>query len=251
MLFHSIDHLLRLSGDGVELVARPGRARADGGRYRHRDGTVLEALTHVLDDAQPRRAIGTGGVAVLLGFPHIRVIALPWQDWAIRPSDFDGFAREMFVEQYGAQSGQWDISVEQAAYGRARVAVAVDPGFLSEVSAILTTARLRMLTCRPLLLEAERRYRKRLPNDCLFSLAEPASVSCLDRSDGEWRRAVTLSRVARMSLEETLNAAQMMAGVLHARTLVVSDDAPEGSTLPDQPIEWLGSAHPWLDPRMP
>ncbi|KVU38842.1 hypothetical protein WK68_14755 [Burkholderia ubonensis] len=238
-----------MSDSCAQLAIRPGKNGEPVERYTQREGSALESLARVLDDARLKPAVFRDGVTVLLGFPHLQLVVVPWHDGVSRPSDFDGLAREMFIEQFGPESEHWTVVVEQARYGQARLAVSVDPDWLDDIRAVLKASRLRMVACRPLILEALQRFRQRVADNCLFSLVEPAAVSCLNRADGGWREAITLSRPEGMLLRKTLHAVQVMAGDIHKPMMVVSDDGPSEDIRPDELANWLGSAHPWLDRR--
>ncbi|WP_157649355.1 hypothetical protein [Burkholderia ubonensis] len=251
MLFHSMNYLACLSDSCADLAMRPGKNGDPVERYTQREGSALESLARVLDEARLKPAVFRDGVTVLLGFPHLQLVVVPWQDGVSRPSEFDGLAREMFIEQFGPDSEHWTIMVEQAGYGQARVAVSVEPDWLDDIRAVLKSARLRMAACRPLILEASQRFRQRLADNCLFMLVEPTAVSCLNHADGGWREAITLSRPEGMPLGKTLHAVQFMLGDIHKPIMVVSNDGLDDDVRPDEAVTWLGSAHPWLDRSSP
>jgi hypothetical protein len=93
-------------------------------------------------------------VTAVLSSHHVRYALLPWSENLGPEHEWEAFARHSFAETYGAGSGNWDVQISSSPKGAARVACAVDAGFLAELRQRIKEAGAKLYSVQPGLMHA-------------------------------------------------------------------------------------------------
>ncbi|QXI31658.1 hypothetical protein HU752_030200 [Pseudomonas vanderleydeniana] len=232
--------MVLLAHDEVQWAARPRWPVGPLWQGRER-GEALEAIATLLERA-PRSRLGyLERVDLLLGYPHVHYLLLPWQEGLYSDLDWQGFAMALFGQHHDLDPTRWQVAVDPAPFGQARLAAAVGKELLEALQALLRARRLPIGSCRPLLVDALRRHWRQLPADYRFVVREADAVSCLLGQQGLLEQVCVLPVAPRAALSEALLMVEVLCDVAERQTLVV---APRQER--DSPSHWLGSLHPWL-----
>ena len=212
-------------------------------------GRPADALAAVLGDLPRARLPMQNRLQIIVGYPWTHCVVVPWQDGVLSASAWDAYARSLFAAR--AQRGALRIRIEDAPYGRARLAVAACEATLEALADVSRAAGWRTVSCRDALSASLCMHGRRLVgDDYRFALLQPRVGTCLFRRAGEWADAITLPRLGGGHIEEWLTAAALMGGqratdVVYASTFGVSMPLPDmaGVTLLDgMPAELAGAA---------
>lgn len=241
MSFPYIEHVVLLQHARVTWAARPRWRGASIWRARQ-DGEPLAACAQLLEQAPRGRARFLDRATVLLGFPHVHYLMLPWQAGLYSEADWQGFAEAAFNQQADMDPQAWHVQVASSGFGQARLAVATPVELLQDVRALFKLSTLPLVACTPLLTTLAQRYWHRLPHDCVLAVPEPDALSCLYLRQGTASQVCGLQTRVGSSLHDNLFAADLLVEQHAADTLVVSND-PAQVQPPDR---WLGPLHPWL-----
>jgi hypothetical protein len=179
---------------------------------------------------------------VLLGFPHVHYLMLPWQTGVYSENDWQGFAEAAFSQQTGTDSQGWQVQVARTGFGQPRLATAIPLDLLQDLRGLFKLKTLPLVACMPLLTAIAQHYWHQLPGDCVLAVHEAHALSCLYLQQGMADQVCVIPTTAGSTLSDNLFTADLLAERHAPNTLVVADD-PNLAQPPDQ---WLGPLHPWL-----
>ncbi|PRA32415.1 hypothetical protein [Pseudomonas poae] len=237
MSFPFIEHVVWLHSAGAEWAAR---ARWRGAPIWHaqRSGEPLAACAELLEQA-PRGRVGfLDRATVLLGFPHVHYLMLPWQEGLYSRDDWQGFAEATFSQQASVDPAQWRVQVANSLFGQQRLAVATPQDLLHDLRELFKLGRLPLVTCTPLLVAVAQQYWRRLPDDCVLAVPEAESLSCLYRQGGVIDQVCVIPTRTDSTLSDNLFTAGLLADRHAAVSLLVTNTPGE---------DRLGPVHPWLE----
>jgi hypothetical protein len=235
--FPFIEHVVWLHSSGAVWASRP-RWRGATVWRAEQAGEPLAACAELLAQAPRGRVRFLDRANVLLGFPHVHYLMLPWQADLHRQSDWQGFAEATFSQQAGIDSEHWQVQVAHSAFGRDRLAVALPRDLLQDLRDLFKLARLPLVTCTPLLTAVAQRYWRLLPEDCVLAIPESNGLSCLYRHQGAPSQVCVLPTRPDSLLSDNLFTADLLAQQQATATLIVAN----------RPVApWLGPLHPWLE----
>lgn len=246
----SIDHLVMVEQDRVSWVAQ-GRLPATAPWRECLSGTPLEACARLLDDVPRGRLRSLDSATVLLGFPHVQYLVVPWQAGLYTPAHWEGFAQALFTQNLDLDPRQWQITLDHAPYGAPRLAVATRQAWLQDLRLLFKVRRLPIRTCEPLLTAAWARHRRALPTDFELAVSEPHGLSCLFGQAGQAAQVSALHIANPDALADNVLAARILANAPQRETLLIcaAENQPAQGLAP--PWRWLGPAHPWLTESFP
>lgn len=241
MSFPFIEHLVWLHSAGAVWAARP-RWRGASVWRAQQAGEPLGACAELLDQAPRGRVHFLDRATVLLGFPHVCYLMLPWQTGLYSTSDWQGLAEATFNQQAGLDPEQWQVQVANSTFGQERLAVATPRDLLQNLRDLFKLHRLRLVTCAPLLTAVAQQYWRQLPADCVLAIREAQGLSCLYRHQGCADQVCVMPTQPGSALSDNLFAAD----------LLVQRHAPETLIVANSPTEHrLGPLHPWLEETRP
>jgi hypothetical protein len=155
---------------------------------------ALAALRELL--AQP--GLGRGDLTLLLSNHFVQYLLVPWRAEVGQPAELAAFAAICFDETFGSEAGgRVLLSAGEPAPG-ARLAAALDAGWLAGLRSAAAASPLRLVSIQPYLAAVFNRLRGALPaRDFLLLVAEP-SRSCLLLAGGDgWRSVRNTAAAAR------------------------------------------------------
>lgn len=237
MSFPFIEHVVWLHSTGAAWAARQ-RWRGAAVWHGQQNGEPLGACAHVLEQAPRGRVRFLDRATVLLGFPHVHYLMLPWQPGLISPSDWQGFAQASFELQAGFDPERWQVQIASSGFGYDRLAVAVSRELLHDLRELFKLHRLPLITCTPLLTAVAQQYWRKLPDDCVLAVPESESLSCLYRQHGALHQVCVLPTQPGSDLSDNLFTADLLAQEHAPITLVVANRPTQSR---------LGPLHPWLE----
>lgn len=184
------------------------------------------ALDSVLAAMPRSRMPRLDSVQPLLAFPHVRHLALPWQDAILTPTERAAYAQAMLAEEYGFGPdwrNDWDCLLTQESFGAACIASAVCRKTTAGIAAAAERHGLRLRPPRTLLAETIAGHRGKLPDDAVFMTAARLGCGFAFRRDGQWRQAFGLPRAEGQSDADCLRAAALMARHFPAHVFCTGD----------------------------
>lgn len=236
MSFPFTEHVVWLHNSGATWAARP-RWRGATVWRAEQNGEPLAACAQLLDQAPRGRVRFLDRASVLLGFPHVHYLMLPWQTGLYRQADWQGLAEAAFSQQANISAEHWQVQIASSAFGHDRLAVAIPRELLQDLRDLFKLARLPLLTCTPLLTAVAQRYWRYLPENCVLAVPEPHALSCLYRQRGATAQVCVLPTQPDSQLSDNLFTADLLA----------QRSAPARLIVANRPVApWLGPLHPWL-----
>lgn len=236
MSFPFIEHVVWLHSDGAVWAAR-ARWRGATVWREQQDGEPLSACAELLEQAPRGRLRFLDRATVLLGFPHVHYLMLPWQTGLYGQADWQGFAQATFSQAVGVDPQRWHIQVANAGFGHARLAAAVSLELLQDLRDLFKLQRLPLVSCTPLLTVVARQFWQQLPDDCVLAIPEPHGLSCLYRQQRATHQVCVLQTSPGSTLSDNLFTADLLADRHAPVTLIVAN----------RPVApWLGPLHPWF-----
>ena len=240
MSFPFIEHVVWLHSSGAVWAARP-RWRGATVWRAEQAGEPLAACAELLAQAPRGRVRFLDRASVLLGFPHVQYLMLPWQDRLYSPDDWQGFARATFLQDAGVDPAQCQVQIASAPFGAARLAVATPLELLHALRLLFRAQHLPLGTCLPLLTATAQRYWQHLPADGVLAVPEASALSCLYLHGGEATQACALPVAPGTPLHSSLFAAAVLSAENPAAVVVAGPRPPTASD-----GHWLGPLHPWM-----
>ena len=236
MSFPYIEHVVWLHSSGAEWAASP-RWRGATVWHAQQTGEPLGACAELLEQAPRGRVQFLDRATVLLGFPHVHYLMLPWQSELSSAAEWQGYAEASFSRQAGIDPEQWQVQLTNGTFGHERLAVAVSRELLQDLRELFKLRRLPLVTCTPLLTAVAQQYWRRLPDDCVLAVPESEGLSCLYRQHGALHQVCVLPTQPGSDLSDNLFTADLLAQE-HAPTTLVVANRPTA--------DWLGPVHPQL-----
>ncbi|TFY90141.1 hypothetical protein DYL59_09660 [Pseudomonas kairouanensis] len=228
-----------LHSAGATWAARQ-RWRGAAVRHAQQAGEPLGACAELLEQV-PRGRVGfLDRATVLLGFPHVHYLMLPWQAGLNSAAEWQGFAQASFHQQAGLDVEQWQVQIANSTFGHERLAVAVSQALLQDLRELFKLHRLPLVTCTPLLTAVAQQYWRKLPDDCVLAVPEAEGLSCLYRQHGAPHQVCVLPTQPGSDLSDNLFTADLLAQQHAPTTLIVANRPTE---------HWLGPLHPWLEEK--
>lgn len=240
MSFPFIEHVAWLHSAGAEWAARARWRGAPVWRARSA-GDPLTACAELLEQVPRGPVRFLDRATLLLGFPHVHYLMLPWQDGLYSPDDWQGFARATFLQDAGVDPAQCQVQIASAPFGAARLAVATPLELLHALRLLFQAQHLPLGTCLPLLTATAQRYWQQLPADGVLAVPEASALSCLYLHGGEATQACALPVAPGTPLHSSLFAAAVLSAENPAAVVVAGPRPPTASD-----GHWLGPLHPWM-----
>lgn len=249
MLSPFTDHLVLLDDEGVSWTTGKHLQHPQTSWHRYQAGAPLAACVTLLDQV-PRAAVRyLDRVTLVLGFPYVHYLILPWQEDLYSPADWQGFAQALFSQQSSIDPEQWQLGIAHAPFGAQRLAVAVSKNLLQDVRALFKAKHFVLQSCHPSLTFALQRYWQDLPGDYVFAVPQTNALSCLFVHQGMPTHVCALHVRADALLRDSLIAVDILSGDHAQETLVVATSNEFLQQPSTQPWRWLGPLHPWLVER--
>jgi hypothetical protein len=107
-----------------------------------------------LCQALPAKEWADTDLSVILSNHFVRHQVIPWRDELRDQSELIEFSRQSMRNTYGRQAAQWSIELSLDRAGQPYVASAIDRLLLDELKAVTTAQGMRLVSVRPLLMEA-------------------------------------------------------------------------------------------------
>lgn len=93
-------------------------------------------------------------LSIILSNHFVRYQVVPWRDELRDESELIEFARQSMRKTYGRQTAQWAMEISLDHAGQPYMASAIDSQLLEELKAVATVQGRRLVSIRPLLMEA-------------------------------------------------------------------------------------------------
>lgn len=246
MLSLFTEHLILLDDDKVTWACGKHLQSSYCAWHEHETGEPLAACAALMDRV-PRAFIHyLDRITLVLGFPHVQYLMVPWQENLYNPADWHGYAGSIFSRQTGLDPDQWEIEIDHAPFGSERLAAAISKSLLEDLRALFKARQFLVYNCLPLLTFALQRYWQELSEDCVFAVPQINALNCLYVHKAMPAQICALHVQAEALLGDSLIAVDILSADQGVETLVV---APDDSFL-QQPStrawRWLGPVHPWL-----
>lgn len=192
-------------------------------------------------------------LTVLLGYPYVKHVLLPWQTGLAQTADWQRYANAVFDVRDGVANPRRQVVVDPAPFGQPRLAAAADATLIEGLQALARLHKLRLVSCSSLLGAAVRQHWSVLEDDCVLSLPQPDALECLFRKQGTWQGVCGMAVAPDAALADNVAAAAMLSKATVATESTVpllavtpflhaADQAKDAK----HPVRWLGPAHPWL-----
>jgi hypothetical protein len=224
----------------------PGLPAAAGEEFE-----PLSAAAHAFEHALRGRIRRLDSLTVLLAYPYVRHIVLPWQGGLSSSADWQEYARAMFDDQFGGDqaSTHWQIVIDPAGFEQPRLAAAIDAALLDGLRILARLHKLRLTSCLSLLAAAVKRYKHMLQDDCVLGLPQPGVLECLFRQQGRWQGVCGMRTLPEGALLDGMAVAAAISNAMLSPPLLLASGAT--ADLPrvreaDASFVHLGAAHPWL-----
>lgn len=215
---------------------------------------LLSAAADIFKRAPRGRFKMADKLTVLLGYPYVRHMVLPWRAALAKTSDWQGYASAKFYEQYGGDNSSRKVVVSTAGFGQPRLAAATDTVLFEGLQALADKHKLRLVSCMSLLTAAVQSHWDVLEDDCVLSLPQQDSLECLFRRKGMWQGVCAMPTLPDATLVDNVAAAavSVKAAGFAANASLVLAVTPFPGNLPQQRdyapnIRWLDAAHAWLE----
>lgn len=101
-------------------------------------------------------------IGVVLSNRYCRFLTVPWSDALLREVDGAAYMQRAFADAYGDNASQWEICCPDEAYGRPRVACAIDRETLSGIRATCSEHKRELAFVRPYFSAAYNRFRDQM-----------------------------------------------------------------------------------------
>jgi len=235
--FPFIEHVVWLHSTGAEWAAR-ARWRGASIWRAQQQGEPLAVCAELLEQTPRSQVRFLDRATVLLGFPHVHYLMLPWQTGLYSQADWQDFAEATFGQQAGLDPERWQVQLANSAFGQQRLAVATPRDLLQDLRELFKLHRLPLFTCMPLLTAVAQQYWRQLPDDCVLAVAESDSLSCLYRQHGMVDQVCVIPTQPGSALSDNLFTADLLAERHAPQTRVVTNGPAE---------QRLGPVHPWLE----
>ena len=132
MSFPFIEHVAWLHSAGAEWAARARWRGAPVWRARSA-GDPLTACAELLEQVPRGPVRFLDRATLLLGFPYVHYLMLPWQTGLYSSDDWQGFAEATFSQQAGLDLPAWQVQLADGAFGQQRLAVATPRDLLHDL----------------------------------------------------------------------------------------------------------------------
>ena len=116
MSFPFIEHVAWLHSTGAEWAAR-ARWRGAPVWHARRAGEPLAACADLLEQAPRGPVRFLDRATLLLGFPHVHYLMLPWQTGLYSRDDWQGFAEATFSQHVGLDPQVWQVQLSSMGRG--------------------------------------------------------------------------------------------------------------------------------------
>ena len=113
----------------------------------------ISALADRLDKIARSRLPLLDTLTVLVGYPYVNYLVLPWQDEILTPMDRLDYAESMLEHEYGIARTASYCEIVQPRFASTAIATAVQRDVVDEVFAICKKRKLRLAGIRSLLAE--------------------------------------------------------------------------------------------------
>lgn len=110
--------------------------------------SVVTLLLAKTGDSETKAQLAT--IGVVLSNRYCRFLTLPWSDALLAEVDGAAYMQRAFADAYGDNASQWEICCPDEAYGRPRVACAIDREILSGIRATCVENKRELDFVRPI-----------------------------------------------------------------------------------------------------
>lgn len=246
MLSPFTDHLVVIDDQGVSWTTGNDLRQPATRWHSVETGDPLAACATLLDEV-PRSALPYLDRATLvLGYPHVQYLMLPWQENLYSPADWKGFAAALFSQQSSLDPEQWHIEIDPTPFNTRRLAVALSNTLRDDLRDLFKAKRFQLQRCTPLLTFALQRYWQDVPQDAVFAVPYGHTLSCGYVHQGRLTQVCALNIAPGALLRDSLIAVDILAGDRGQNTVVVAAHDGFLQQTAVQPWRWLGPLHPWL-----
>lgn len=152
------------------------------------EGTTPQAAVEALALLLAPPDQGPADLTVVLSNHFVAYVLVPWRAEVTTPSELATFTGICFDETFGPEAAGRVLVTGSESAPSARVAAALDSGFLHALRTAVASSRLRLASVQPYLGAAFNGVMGALPRrDFIFVLAEPGRTCVLVAGGGQWR----------------------------------------------------------------
>lgn len=152
------------------------------------DAATPQAAVEALASLLARPDQGPAELAVVLSNHFVAYVLVPWRAEVTTPSELATFTGICFDETFGAEAAGRVLATGPERAPSARVAAALETGFLHALRTVVAASRMRLASVQPYLSAAFNGIVRALPRrDFIFVLAEPGRTCVMVAGGGQWR----------------------------------------------------------------
>jgi hypothetical protein len=213
---------------------------------------VLVSRLQDLLSNTPRGMLGLDQIKLIFGSPWVRYACLPWQDSLNEDADWENYARIILAQQYGVSAENWRVRVSAGAYGKPRVAAAIEEGLYQTIVELCRASKLKLAEVEPLFTTAANQHRRTMKDrEHALMVVETSHAIVGFYRENAWQGVIALPiQIDNTEMAGSLSAIVREAAVLSGQFLpehiylTSSDLALSSIKAADFDFEWLGAAHP-------
>lgn len=155
--------------------------------------TAWSAPMAVLENLIKQVPWDRGNVTLILSNHFVRYMVVPWNDMLLRPNEQKPYLQHLFNETYGELASRFELRLNPASPGKARLACAIDRTLLERLRGLLDQKPLHLISLQPWLMHhfnSQRRHIGRAGG--WFVTVEHGIIGILGCRDSDWRIARTI-----------------------------------------------------------
>lgn len=157
------------------------------------DGSWQNALMLLRTGLQQSKQFPAGSrLSVSLAGRWCQMLRMPWSDALLQAETGQRFLHNQFIAIFGEVAREWQIEVDDAPYGQARLACALETGLLHALQELAESFSLRLQSLEPLLAQAWRALARMHGKQCpAFALIEEERITLAQTHRGHIQQVHT------------------------------------------------------------
>jgi len=197
---------------------------------------TAQAAADALRSLLARPETGHGPLTLLVSSHFVQFLLVPWRAELGAPAELAAFATVCLEETFGEAGGRTLRTARERAPS-ARIAAALDNGFLASLRAAVAASRMKLVSVQPYAAAVFNRSRRALPRrNFMFVVAEPGRSCVLLAGEGGWRSLRNAAgRTAPRELAQLVEREAQLAGLSETEMPPVFVHVPGQDTLDLRP----------------
>lgn len=156
------------------------------------DHDGLHALGAFMQSVSIARSPRVHVTDVVLAYPHVHHLLLPWHDGILSPADRQAYARSTLEKQFEVSAGDWICDFAWQGFGSTAIVCAIPRKHFDLVAAACSAHRLRMPRIGSLLVDAISVQPLCRESSALYMVRHAAYCEFALRRAGQWQGLLVL-----------------------------------------------------------